>query len=75
MNGLELDQLEETPLDDDHTLVRTSWILRLRDAPQGPMSLTSTFVLRREQGAWRIVFYLNHQDMAKLFSSLATRAA
>jgi len=37
-------------------------------APRDPIFLLSTFILRREDGAWRIVFYLNHQDLAKLFS-------
>lgn len=73
--GLELGQIEETPLDDVHTLVRTSWILRLRgESPRTPITLWSTFLLRREQGAWQIVLYLNHQDMGKLFSSLGAAA-
>ena len=75
-DGLELDEIEETPLDDDHTLVRTSWILRLRgESLRASIALSSTFVLCREHGTWRIVLYLNHQDMAKLFSSLAKQAA
>jgi hypothetical protein len=75
-DGLELDQIAETPLDENHTLVRTSWILRRRSTPrQSPITLWSTFVLRRQDGAWRIVLYLNHQDMGKLFSSLATPSA
>jgi hypothetical protein len=64
------------PLDDHHTLARTSWLLRLRgESAHAPITLKSTFVLRREQGEWRIVLYLNHQDMAELFSSLAAGAA
>lgn len=75
-DGLELSELEEMPLDDHHTLVRTSWLLRVRDeSHHAPLALRSTFVLRREQGAWRIVLYLNHQDMAELLSSLAPEAA
>lgn len=69
-DGMDLEHIEETPLDDDHTLVRTSWTLRMRpDSPRPPVTLWSTFVLRREEGAWRIVLYLNHQDMGKLLSS------
>lgn len=71
-DGLELADISEMPLDDRHTLVRTSWHLRMRGpAPRGPISLDSTFLLRNDDGAWRIVLYLNHQDMNKLFSELA----
>ena len=50
-DGLELNDLEETKLDDYHTLVRTSWLLRLRsEFPDAQNTLRSTFVLRREQG-------------------------
>ncbi|MBV9417086.1 MAG: DUF4440 domain-containing protein [Solirubrobacterales bacterium] len=69
-DGLQLDEIEETPLDDYHTLVRTSWRVCVRDAPsKPPMILRSTFVLRNQGGAWRIVLYLNHQDMADFFES------
>jgi hypothetical protein len=72
-DGLALADITETPLDDLHTLVRTSWRLRMRDqAPRDPISLRSTFILRKDDGAWRIVLYLNHQDMNKLFSELAS---
>jgi hypothetical protein len=71
-DGLELADISEMPLDDLHTLVRTSWRLRMRSpAPRDPIFLLSTFILRREDGAWRIVLYLNHQDLSKLFSELA----
>jgi hypothetical protein len=33
--------------------------------------LRSTFLLRKDDRAWRIVLYLNHQDMNKLFHELA----
>jgi len=70
-DGLELADISEMPLDDRHTLVRTSWRLRMRSqAPTDPIFLLSSFILRREYGAWRIVLYLNHQDMNKLFSEL-----
>jgi len=68
-DGLELADISEMPLDDLHTLVRTSWRLRMRgQAPRDPIFLLSTFILRREDGAWHIVLYLNHQDLKKLFS-------
>jgi hypothetical protein len=71
-DGLELADITEMPLDDLHTLVRTSWRLRMpSQAARDPIFLLSTFILRREDGAWRIVLYLNHQDLNKLFSELA----
>jgi hypothetical protein len=71
-DGLELADIGELPLDDLHTLVRTSWNLRMRNQPPGdPVCLRSTFILRKDDQAWRIVLYLNHQDMAKLFHDLA----
>ena len=71
-DGMELAELSETPLDNRHTLVRTSWNLRMRNGTgRDPISLRSTFILRRDDGAWRIVLYLNHQDMAKFFTELA----
>jgi hypothetical protein len=71
-DGMELVDISEMPLDDLHTLVRTCWNLRMRNrAPRDPTCLRSTFILRKDDGAWRIVLYLNHQDMNKLFKELA----
>ena len=71
-DGLQLADIDEMPLDDLHTLVRTSWNLRMHQQPPGgPLRLRSTFILRKDNGAWRIVLYLNHQDMNKLFTELA----
>jgi hypothetical protein len=71
-DGLELADISELPLDDLHTLVRTSWKLRMRsEPPRDPVRLRSTFILRKDHGAWRIALYLNHQDMTKLFHDLA----
>ena len=75
-DGLELADISEMPLDDLHTLVRTSWNLRMHhEPPRGPICLRSTFILRKDNGAWRIVLYLNHQDMNKLFAELAPAQA
>jgi len=71
-DGLELADISELPLDDLHTLVRTSWNLRMRnEPPRDPVCLRSTFLLRKDDGVWRIALYLNHQDMTKLFHELA----
>jgi hypothetical protein len=75
-DGLELADISEMPLDDLHTLVRTSWNLRMhQEPPRDPICLRSTFILRKDDGAWRIVLYLNHQDMNKLFTELAPAQA
>ena len=71
-DGLELADISEMPLDDAHTLVRTAWTLRMdSESPREDITLLSTFVLRRQNGAWRIALYLNHQDITKLFGDLA----
>ena len=71
-DGLELADIDEMPLDGLHTLVRTSWNLRMHhEPPCGPICLRSTFILRKDDGAWRVVLYLNHQDMNELFTELA----
>ena len=41
------------------------------EPPRDPVRLHSTFILRKDDRAWRIVLYLNHQDMTKLFHDLA----
>lgn len=43
-DGMELEAIEETPLDDMHTLVRTAWNLRLpRVSGRSPVTLLFTF--------------------------------
>jgi hypothetical protein len=63
--GLDLARLSETPLDEMHTLVRTTWSVRFApDIRARPLSLNATFLLRRTDGSdWRIVVYLNHHDV------------
>jgi hypothetical protein len=70
--GADLATIAESPLDDQHTLVKTTWTVRFgaaagpdaaAQAPE-PLTLLSTFLLRRDPGGpWRIVVYLNHQDI------------
>lgn len=69
-DGLELDQLTETPLDDVHTLVGATWHLRMPDPGRGPVPVRSTFMLRREGATWRIVVYINHEDIGQLVGNL-----
>jgi hypothetical protein len=69
--GMELDSISETPLDGLHTLVDTTWTVHID--PQGddvePLTLASAFLLRRHEERWRIVLYLNHQDIASIIST------
>jgi hypothetical protein len=61
---------EEMPLDERHTIVRTTWRWRLEDAAESEdeLVLQSTFLLRREETGWTIVVYLNHQDVGALIA-------
>jgi hypothetical protein len=63
--GLDLTALSETPLDEMHTLVRTTWAARFApDSHARPLTLDATFLLRRaDGGGWRIAVYLNHHDV------------
>jgi hypothetical protein len=65
IQGTDLETLTETPLDDHHVMVETTWRTRFTEtAPsQDPLTLHSTFLLHREGGEWRIAVYLNHQDI------------
>jgi hypothetical protein len=67
---LRLVEGSDEALDDDYVLARTSWETRLRDG--GSLRLRSTFILRRTDDDFEVVFYLNHQDLPAL---LAGRAA
>lgn len=68
---------EEIPLDEHHTIVRTSWRWRLGDATEGEdeLVLQSTFLLRREEAGWTIVVYLNHQNVGALIMERAFKTA
>jgi NTF2-like protein (DUF6841) len=66
---------QEMPLDERHTIVRTTWRWRLEHADESDdeLVLQSTFLLRREETGWRIVVYLNHQDVGALITERASR--
>jgi len=63
----EVSRLEEMRLDEKHTLVQTYWSLRFEKDPGRPIveETAATYVLRRQQGSWQIVFQLDHQDLTK----------
>jgi hypothetical protein len=70
VEGMDLDTVVETPLDAIHTLARTTWSVRFSPGVTAtPLTVASTFLLRRGDDGWRIVVYLNHQDVTAAFRS------
>lgn len=71
ISGMSLESLAESPIDDQHTLVRTTW--RLNRTAESAIAegtvVASTFLLRKVDGSWQIVVYLNHQDLRSLASA------
>jgi hypothetical protein len=59
--------LHHHALDDTHVLARTDWRGE-RTTASTPVQLSSTFILRRDADRLRVVFYLNHQDLARALS-------
>jgi ketosteroid isomerase-like protein len=59
-----LADLQYHALDDTYVLARTDWRGE-RTAASTPVRLSSTFILRRDADRLRVVFYLNHQDLAR----------
>lgn len=72
---LELTDVDESPLDEHHTMVATTWSARFREdvAPAEPLTLASHFLLRRHDSSWQIVAYLSSTDLAEVFSRRAPR--
>jgi hypothetical protein len=68
----EVRTLEETRLDDQHTMVKVYWTLRFEKDPGRPIQDESvaTYILRREGDSWQIVFQLDHQDLARRVQDL-----
>jgi hypothetical protein len=67
----EVRRLEETRLDEEHTMVQAYWTLRFEKDPGRPIieESAATYVLRR-QDSWQIVFQLDHQDLTKRVQEL-----
>ena len=63
----EVRRLEETRLDEKHTMVQAHWAMRFeKDAGRPIMDESAaTYVLRRQEDSLQIVFQLDHQDLAK----------
>jgi len=68
----EVSAVEEMRLDEKHTLVQTRWSLRFEKDPASPIveETAATYVLRQHQGAWQIVFQLDHQDLTQRVQEL-----
>ncbi|HUA29487.1 MAG TPA: nuclear transport factor 2 family protein [Streptosporangiaceae bacterium] len=75
--GTTLTDIRETPLDDLHTLVETSWAVQFgpqAQAADAALTLRSAFLLRRQDGRWQVAVYLNHQDIGAVIGSLTQGA-
>lgn len=72
VRAIRLEHLDARPLDELHQLVTTWWATELEDVDAEPLTLRSTYLVRLVDGSWRIVLYLNHNDMA---AELARRTA
>lgn len=72
----DLGSIQETRLDDMHTMVRAPWSLRFEKIPGQPVVVDAeaTYVLRRDGGAWRIIFQLDHQDLVGRMQELGLLA-
>ena len=63
-----LQSLEETPLDDDYVLVDASWNMRFEKELELlglDESSAATYILRRNDDSFQIVFQLDHQDLTR----------
>ena len=67
LTGTQVSRLEETTLDELHTMVRVQWALRFEKAPRPPIvdQSSATYVLRRNEPSAQIVFQIDHQDLAR----------
>jgi ketosteroid isomerase-like protein len=63
-----LADLRYQALDDTYVLARTDWRGE-RSSASTPVRFSSTFILRRDADRLRVVFYLNHQDLAQALSA------
>jgi ketosteroid isomerase-like protein len=63
-----LTALQHQSLDNTYVLARTDWRAEHPGAASTPVRLSSTFILRRDADRLRVVFYLNHQDLARVLS-------
>jgi hypothetical protein len=62
-------------IDETHTMVRAAWSLRFEPTPEQAVvvAVETTYVLRRHDGSWQIVFQLDHHDLAKRMEAAGVR--
>jgi ketosteroid isomerase-like protein len=70
VTGTTLREVNHQVLDETYVLVHTEWTTEgsSADGRTKPVTLLSTFIVRREPAGLRIVFYLNHQDLAAVLA-------
>lgn len=62
----QLRDVQTTVLDDQHVLARTIWTMTMDKPDARPLTLESTYLLRRDGKRWSAVVYLNHHDVRSL---------
>jgi len=70
VTGLTLESATETPLDDSHVTLRTTWRLVHPSATETTPRVESTFMLVDEGGALRIAAYINLTDLPALLRAV-----
>jgi hypothetical protein len=70
---MRLSAIKETRLDAAYVMVDTEWACAMTSSESEPLTLSSAFILhRRQNGAFEIVFYLNHQDISEIVQARAS---
>jgi hypothetical protein len=67
-----VNRIDESPLDEQHLLVRVRWTFRFERNPAEPIveEGAATYVLRRQDSQLQIVFQLDHQDLTRRVQEL-----
>ncbi len=67
--GTELVDLAEHRLDEQHVFAETVWNVLFARADAQPLTLRSTYLLRRVGAGWEVLVYLNHQDIGQVVNA------
>jgi hypothetical protein len=67
--GTTLRHVDVHELDNLHVVATTTWDVDLVDETAEPLALESTYLMRRVDGAWRVLVYLNHRDIASVIAA------
>jgi hypothetical protein len=63
-----LASVEEMRLDDRYVLLKMEWLMKFESGSR-EVTLRSTFVVHRSDEGWKVVFYLNHEDLAAVLGA------